>query len=117
MLNHQPSQSGEARSGDAVRAIAAADWLAPMLAISIGIIVSAWQTLTSGFRLVQGDLGDTRLVNFTLEHSYRWLAGMPLAEDLWSPPISSRSATSLLHRPPARGCAAVLAVALAGGES
>ncbi len=87
MLNHQPSQSGEARSGDAVRAIAAADWLAPMLAISIGIIVSAWQTLTSGFRLVQGDLGDTRLVNFTLEHSYRWLAGMPLAEDLWSPPI------------------------------
>jgi hypothetical protein len=87
MFNHQPSRSGEARSGDAVRAIAAADWLAPMLAFSIGIIVSAWQTLTTGFRLVQGDLGDTRLVNFTLEHSYRWLAGMPLAEDLWSPPI------------------------------
>jgi hypothetical protein len=58
-----------------------------MLAFSIGIIVSAWQTLTTAFRLVQGDLGDTRLVNFTLEHSYRWLAGMPLAGDLWSPPI------------------------------
>lgn len=86
MLDHQPPRSGDVRSGGAIRA-GAAVWAAPMLAFSIGIIVSAWQTLASGFRLVQGDLGDTRLVNFTLEHSYRWLCGMPLAEDLWSPPI------------------------------
>jgi hypothetical protein len=49
--------------------------------------VSCWEALTSGFRLVQGDLGDTRMINFVLEHSYRWLMGMPLADDLWSPPI------------------------------
>jgi hypothetical protein len=61
--------------------------LVPAIALAVGLVVSCWETLTSGFRLVQGDLGDTRLVNFTLEHSYRWLAGMPLAEDLWSPPI------------------------------
>jgi hypothetical protein len=61
--------------------------LVATLALAVGLVVSCWETLTSGFRLVQGDLGDTRLINFTLEHSYRWLMGMPLAEDLWSPPI------------------------------
>jgi hypothetical protein len=65
----------------------ATEWLVPTLALSIGLVVSCWETLTSGFRLVQGDLGDTRLVNFILEHSFRWLMGMPLADDLWSPPI------------------------------
>jgi hypothetical protein len=52
-----------------------------------GILLAFSPTLASGFRLVQGGLGDSRLVNFTLEHSYRWLMGMPLAESLWSPPI------------------------------
>ena len=28
-----------------------------------------------------------RLINFTLEHGYRWLAGDPLHTDFWSPPI------------------------------
>jgi hypothetical protein len=87
MLNHQPSRPGEARSGGAIRAVAATGWLVPTIALAVGLVVSCWETLTSGFRLVQGDLGDTRLINFTLEHSYRWLMGMPLAEDLWSPPI------------------------------
>ncbi len=52
-----------------------------------GILVAFYPTLHSGFRLVQGGLGDSRLVNFTLEHSYRWLMGMQLADNLWSPPI------------------------------
>ena len=52
-----------------------------------GLLASFWPTWTSGFALVQGGLGDSRLVNFILEHSYRWLMGMPLAQDLWSPPI------------------------------
>jgi hypothetical protein len=47
----------------------------------------AWPTFATGFRGVQGGLGDSRLVNFSLEHGYRWLMDMPLAEDLWSPPI------------------------------
>jgi hypothetical protein len=54
---------------------------------AVGIIATSYPTLISGFARVQGGLGDSRLVNFTLEHSYRWLAGMPLAQNLWSPPI------------------------------
>jgi hypothetical protein len=53
----------------------------------IVIVTTSYPTFVSGFRLVQGGLGDTRLVNFTLEHGYRWLMGMPLAESFWSPPI------------------------------
>ena len=53
----------------------------------VGILATFYPTFQSGFRFVQGGLGDSRLVNFSLEHSYRWLMGMPLAEDLWSPPI------------------------------
>jgi hypothetical protein len=51
-------------------------------------MLAVWYpTLLSGFAEVQGGLGDSRLVNFTLEHSYRWLVGLPLADDFWSPPI------------------------------
>lgn len=61
--------------------------LIPLVAWAVGLLVMAWPTFASGFQRVQGGLGDSRLVNFTLEHSHRWLMGMPLAEDLWSPPI------------------------------
>ncbi len=61
--------------------------LAPFASWAVGMLVIAWPTIASGFRRVQGGLGDSRLINFTLEHSHRWLTGMPLAEDLWSPPI------------------------------
>jgi hypothetical protein len=53
----------------------------------VGMFISFYPTFVSGFGFVQGGRGDSRLVNFSLEHSYRWLAGMPLAESLWSPPI------------------------------
>ena len=53
----------------------------------IGVATTSYPTIVSGFRLVQGGLGDTRLVNFILEHGYRWLMGLPLAESFWSPPI------------------------------
>jgi len=53
----------------------------------LGIAATSYATIVSGFRFVQGGLGDTRLVNFTLEYGYRWLMGMPLAESFWSPPI------------------------------
>jgi len=61
--------------------------LIPLASWAIGLLVMAWPTFASGFQRVQGGLGDSRLVNFTLEHSHRWLMGMPMAEDLWSPPI------------------------------
>jgi hypothetical protein len=67
--------------------ITAAGLVVPMVSWAAGLLVMAWPTFASGFRRVQGGLGDSRLINFTLEHSHRWLTGMPLAEDLWSPPI------------------------------
>ena len=41
----------------------------------------------SGFRLTHHDLGDGRLVNFTLEHGYRWLRQIEPHQDFWRPPI------------------------------
>ena len=78
----RPDSGGQARTQSATRKM-----LVPTVALGIGLLVSAWPTLSSGFADVQGGLGDTRLVNFTLEHTYRWLQGMPLASDIWSPPI------------------------------
>jgi hypothetical protein len=36
---------------------------------------------------MQNDLGDTRLELYILEHSYRWLAGVPAHAQFWNPPI------------------------------
>lgn len=74
-------------SSPATRQTAQQSVLWPLGAWLVGILAVFHPTFQSCFRLVQGGLGDSRLVNFTLEHSYRWLMGMQLAEDLWSPPI------------------------------
>lgn len=54
---------------------------------SAGMLLRFHPILFSGFQKTFFGLGDIRLVNFTLEHSYRWLAGYPLHSGLWSPPI------------------------------
>lgn len=59
----------------------------PLLLCVVGILATGYPTLISGFGEVQGGPGDPLLVNFILEHSYRWVAGMPLAADIWSPPV------------------------------
>ena len=71
--------------GGSHRVLDSAGW--PLLLCVLGILATGYPTLISGFAEVQGGLGDPLLVNFILEHSYRWVAGMPLAEDLWSPPV------------------------------
>ncbi len=40
-----------------------------------------------GIHAVPGDLGDSRLVLFTLEHSYLFVAGDPGHTDFWDPPL------------------------------
>lgn len=87
ILRRRPSDAPAVAGGSTTLAARARGWTAPTLALAVGLVVSNWETLTSGFRSVQGDLGDTRLINFILEHSYRWLMRMPLADELWSPPI------------------------------
>lgn len=52
-----------------------------------GMLVAFGPMLRSGLRLVQRDWGDTRLNNYILEHGWRWLAGVPGHERLWSPPV------------------------------
>lgn len=44
-------------------------------------------TILSGFSRMQWDPGDTRFLVYTLEHSYRWIAGWPHHESFWDPPI------------------------------
>jgi hypothetical protein len=44
-------------------------------------------TILSGFRLVQTDIGDSRLVNYLLEHGFRWLMREPPHLLFWSPPF------------------------------
>jgi hypothetical protein len=61
--------------------------LLPVAIWLLGMLVTFHPTVLSRFAEVQGGLGDTRLVNFTLEHTFRWLTNHPMAEDLWSPPI------------------------------
>lgn len=61
--------------------------LAPWFLWSAGMLLRFHPILFSGFQKTFFDLGDIRLVNFTLEHSYRWLAGYSLHAGFWDPPI------------------------------
>src|SRR5262245_7215335 len=55
----------------------------PGLAI-LGLVMSLWPVLRSGFRLMPTDPGDSRLNNYLLEHGYRWIQG---SAELWNPAI------------------------------
>src|SRR5262245_1355456 len=62
-------------------------WLAAPALYVVGMLFAFHPVLTSGFTLVPGDLGDARLVNYLLEHTYRWVERQPRHADLWSPPF------------------------------
>src|SRR5687768_1748130 len=51
------------------------------------VVLAMHPTVLSGLRLIQTDLGDTRLNMYLLEHSYRWVRGEPSHGDFWSPPF------------------------------
>ena len=81
--NHRPAFDPERTAGKP-------GWVemaAPALGWAMGLLIIAWPTFSSGFSRVQGGLGDSRLINFSLEHTFRWIMGWPLADSLWSPPI------------------------------
>ena len=58
-------------------------WLAWIAGLSAAVGPMVW----SGLRMISSSRGDPRLVNYTLEHGYRWLAGHPLHASFWDPPI------------------------------
>ena len=41
--------------------------------------------LLSGMNRTQSDIGDSRLNNYFLEHSYRWITQHPQDSNFWSP--------------------------------
>jgi hypothetical protein len=45
------------------------------------------EMIFSGFGFTEGADGDSNLVNYILEHDYRWLTGQKLHHNLWSPPF------------------------------
>ena len=57
------------------------------LAWAIGMMMLFSPILLSGVRVTFYGLGDVRLVNFMLEHSYRWATSQYLHVDFWSPPV------------------------------
>src|SRR5437763_11031164 len=60
---------------------------APLALWLCGLLLAFYPVLLSGFDRVSGDRGDARLLNYLLEHSYRWLLRQPPHRDLWGPPF------------------------------
>src|SRR4051812_9371309 len=61
--------------------------LAPASLYLTGMLLAFYPVFFSGFARVPGDTGDARLINYLLEHGWRWLLRRPPHEDLWSPPF------------------------------
>jgi hypothetical protein len=62
--------------------------LAILAGVGIGGVLMAHAPMVfSGFRRLQTDLGDSRLIHYLLEHGYLWLRGAPAHREFWSPPI------------------------------
>ena len=61
--------------------------LLPWLLCTFGITAQLRHMIFTGFQQTHGGLGDARLVNFTLEHGYRWLRQISPHEDFWAAPI------------------------------
>ena len=61
--------------------------LFPLLTWAVGTFVVFRPMILSGFRLMHGGLGDGRLVNYTLEHTYRWLTQIPPHQNFWDTPL------------------------------
>ena len=52
---------------------------------SVGVGITFYPTLMSGFKFIQTDPGDTRLNNYFLEHSFQLLVNREYIGGLWSP--------------------------------
>ena len=60
-----------------------------LIFLAVGLWFAFYPTLLSGFRRMEIDTGDTRVVNYLLEYSYRWIQSLlalhPIS--LWDPPF------------------------------
>jgi hypothetical protein len=69
----------------AVRSGTRVKWLVSGLFLCLGMVLSFYPTILSGFSMLQADPGDSRLIHYLLEHSYRWVSGDPSHARLWDP--------------------------------
>jgi hypothetical protein len=60
-------------------------WLVSGLFLCLGIACTFYPTLLTRFSMLQADPGDSRLIHYLLEHSYRWFSGDPFHARLWDP--------------------------------
>ena len=54
---------------------------------AVGMIMMHYPMIASGLARVQTDVGDTRLIQYFLEHNYRWFRGDPNHARIWDPPF------------------------------
>jgi hypothetical protein len=65
-------------------------WAAFVLAAgvgAVGVIMMHYPMIVSGLARVQVDIGDSRLINYFLEHNDRWFRGDPNHAGIWDPPF------------------------------
>jgi hypothetical protein len=54
---------------------------------ALGVLMAHYPMIFSGFRRLQTDLGDVRLIHYLLEHGYLWVRRVPGHLEFWSPPF------------------------------
>ncbi|MGE4608029.1 MAG: hypothetical protein AAEJ52_14905, partial [Myxococcota bacterium] len=59
----------------------------PFVFCALGIAWLYWPQWTSGFQSMPALLRDPRLVNYTLEHGFRWVMQYPLHAEFWQTPL------------------------------
>ena len=81
--------SGRAVEDAAREASRTSSWIIflPWIVCAISLLIQFQPMIFSGLEKMHGGLGDGRLVNFILEHGYRWLLQIPPHQDFWQPPI------------------------------
>src|SRR5258705_12913284 len=62
-------------------------WMAGTACCVVGLLIAFHPTLLSGFGRVQEELGDTRLVQWFLEHCWRWVIRDPQHRHFFYPPM------------------------------
>ncbi len=62
-------------------------WLVPVIFCAGGLVMAHHPMMKDGLGFIQFDWGDTRFVNFMLEHTWQWVLRNPAHAELWSPPF------------------------------
>jgi hypothetical protein len=62
-------------------------WCTPWISWAAGMWIVFAPVFFTWFGVVPGGRGDPRLVNYTLEHGFRWLTRHPVHLSFWDPPI------------------------------